>query len=35
MERCDFSLPTVQSRKQLMVWSVYFWLGALMMRVTG
>lgn len=35
LERWDFSLPTVHSRKQLMVWSVYFWLGALMMRVTG
>lgn len=30
-----FSLSTVQLRKQLMVWSSYFWLGALMTRVTG
>ena len=30
-----FSLSTVQLRKQLMVWSSYFWLGALRTRVTG
>lgn len=30
-----FSRSTVQLRKQLMVWSSYFWLGALMTKVTG
>lgn len=33
--RWPLSLPTVQSRQQLTAWSVYFWLGALMMSVTG
>lgn len=35
LEMWLFSLSTVQLRKQLMVWSSYFWLGALMTRVTG
>lgn len=30
-----FSLSTVQPRKQLMVWSSYFWFGALRTTVTG
>lgn len=30
-----FSRSTVQFRKQLMIWSSYFWLGALMTSVTG
>lgn len=33
--RWPFSLPTVQSRQQVMVWSVYFWFGALITSVTG
>lgn len=35
LEMWLFSRSTVQLRKQLMVWSSYFWLGALMIRVTG
>lgn len=35
LDRCVFSFPTVQFKKQLIVWSLYFWFGALMMRVTG
>lgn len=35
LEMCFFNFSTVQFKKQLMVWSSYFWLGALMTRVTG
>lgn len=35
LDRCVFSFATVQFKKQLIVWSLYFWFGALMMRVTG
>lgn len=35
LEMWLFSFSTVQLRKQLMVWSSYFWLGALMTKVTG
>lgn len=35
LDMCFFNFSTVQFKKQLMVWSSYFWLGALMTRVTG
>ena len=35
MEIWLFSFSTVQLRKQLMVWSLYFWFGALMIKVTA